>query len=307
VLTTIGLNNRGNRWFLFASRLLHGLKTRVTFMNARPLDLSRCAIHTQTTKPWSLAQCIEGYGRAGIRGISVWRDVIEPVGAEQAGKMLRDAGMQVPALVRGGFFVAQDAMARRSAIDVNLRRIDEASAIGAQMVVLVCGAAPGVALPEARKHVTEGIAAVLPRARSAGVKLAIEPLHPMYAADRSCINRMAEARLVCEQLADPMLGIAVDVYHVWWDPDLQNEIELAGRQKTLFAFHVCDWRVPTRDLLTDRGLMGEGCIDIRTIRSWVDKTGFDGPIEIEVFSQDYWSMDQNEYVARIAEAFLSHS
>ena len=274
---------------------------------ASQVDLSRCAIHTQTTKPWSLAQCIEGYSRAGIRGISVWRDVIEPAGAERAGKMLRDAGMNVPALVRGGFFVAGDSSARREAIDVNLRCIDEAAALGATMVVLVVGATPGIALHEARKQVSDGIAAVLPQARAAGVKLAIEPLHPMYAGDRSCVNRMAEARQICQQLADPMLGIAVDVYHVWWDPDLQREIEMAGRQKTLFAFHVCDWRVPTRHLLTDRALMGEGCIDIRTIRSWVEQAGFDGPIEVEIFSQDYWSMDQDQYLGRIANAFLSHS
>jgi sugar phosphate isomerase/epimerase len=276
-------------------------------MTARPLDLSRCAIHTQTTKAWSLAQCIDGYSRAGIRGISVWRDVLEPIGAERAGKMLRDAGMNVPALVRGGFFVAKDSSARQAAIDMNLRCIDEAAAIGAAMVVLVVGAIPGIALPEARKRVADGIAAVLPQARSAGVKLAIEPLHPMYAGDRSCINRMAEARQICQQLADPRLGIAVDVYHVWWDPDLQQEIAMAGRQKTLFAFHLCDWRVPTRHLLTDRALMGEGCIDVPMIRSWVEQAGFDGPVEVEVFSEDYWSIDQDQYVAKIAAAFLSHS
>jgi sugar phosphate isomerase/epimerase len=271
------------------------------------LELSRCAVHTQTTKPWSLAQCIEGYTRAGIRGISVWRDVIEPIGARCAGKMLRDAGMRVPALVRGGFFVAKDTSTRQEAIDVNHRCIDEAAAIGAEMVVLVVGSVAGIDLPEARKQVADGIAAVLGHARSAGVKLAIEPLHPMYAADRSCINRMAEARQICEQIRDPMLGIAVDIYHVWWDPDLQLEVEIAGRQKTLFAFHVCDWRVPTRNLLTDRGLMGDGCINIPIIRSWIEQAGFDGLIEVEVFSEEYWSIDQDRYVSKIAESFMSHT
>jgi sugar phosphate isomerase/epimerase len=232
--------------------------------------------------------------------------VVEPIGAEQAGKMLRDGGMRVPALVRGGFFVAHDAAARQTAIEVNHRCIDEAAAIGAEMVVLVVGATPGIELGEARKQVAEGIAKVLEHARSASVKLAIEPLHPMYAADRSCINRLAEARQICEQIRDPMLGIAVDVYHVWWDPDLQKEIELAGRQKTIFAFHVCDWRVPTRNLLTDRGLMGDGCINIPIMRSWIEQAGFDGLIEVEVFSEEYWSMDQQQYVSRIAESFISH-
>jgi sugar phosphate isomerase/epimerase len=274
---------------------------------SRLVDLSRCAIHTQTNKPWSLAQCIEGYTRGGIRGISVWRDVIEPLGAVLAGKMLREAGMHVPALVRGGFFVAHDEPSRGAAIEMNRRCIEEAATIGAEMVVLVVGAGPGIPLSDARKQVADGIAVVMRDAKAAGVKLAIEPLHPMYAADRSCINRIGQAREICEQIRDPMLGIAVDVYHVWWDPDLQNEIELAGRQKTLFAFHVCDWRVQTRSLLTDRGLMGDGCIDIRTIRSWIEQAGFNGFIEVEVFSEEYCSMDQNEYVAKIARAFLSHA
>jgi sugar phosphate isomerase/epimerase len=129
----------------------------------------------------------------------------------------------------------------------------------------------------------------------------------MYAADRSCINRMAEARAVCEKLCDPMLGIAVDVYHTWWDPDLKYEIELAGQQKTLFGFHICDWRPNTRSLLTDRGLMGEGCIDIRRIRSWVEDAGFDGFNEVEIFSDVYWSMDQHDYMRKIVNAYAAHA
>ena len=181
-----------------------------------PTNLSRLAIHTQTNKPWSLGQCINAYGRVGVGGISVWRHTLEPIGERQAGRMLRDAGMYVPALVRGGFFVASDEKARQAAIDVNRRCIDEAAEIGAEMVVLVVGAIPGVPLDEARKQVADGISKVLDHAAARNVKLAIEPMHPMYAADRSCINRMAEARQICQQLEHPMLGIAVDVYHVWW-------------------------------------------------------------------------------------------
>lgn len=267
-------------------------------------DLSRLAIHTQTSKPWSLQQCIDGYGRAGVKGISVWRHTLEPIGAKLAGTMLRDAGMRVPALVRGGFFVAADANSRQAAIGTNRVCIDEAAEIGAEMLVLVVGALPGMALEEARKQVADGIAAILDHASSAKVKLAIEPMHPMYAADRSCINRMAEARQICEALAHPMLGIAVDVYHVWWDPDLKQEIELAGRQGTLFGFHVCDWRVETRHLLNDRGLMGDGCIPIRTIRSWVEAAGFRGFNEVEVFSDQYWATDQAAYVDLIRRRYL---
>ena len=207
----------------------------------------------------------------------------------------------------GGFFPGVDAKSRQQAIDDNIRCLDDAAVIGAEMVVFVVGAVPGMDLSEARKQVTEGISNLLDHAKLRGVKLAIEPLHPMYAADRSCINRMAEARKVCEALQNPLVGIAVDVYHVWWDPDLEAEIALAGRQKTLFGFHVCDWRVNTRILLTVRGLMGDGCIPVRGIRSWVEAAGFSGFNEVEVFSEDYWSMDQHAYLARITDAYLSHT
>jgi sugar phosphate isomerase/epimerase len=277
-------------------------------VSASPLtNLSRCAIHTQTNRPWSLAQCIDGYSRVGVRAVSVWRQVLEPIGAKQAGRLLRDAGMTVPALVRGGFFVAPDVAGRKAAFDVNRICIDEAVEIGAEMIVLVVGASPGVPLKDARKQVADGIAAIIPHAEQAKVKLAIEPLHPMYAADKSCVNRMGDARRICEQLRQPLVGIACDVYHVWWDPDLRQEIELAGRQKTLFGFHVCDWRVDTRHLLTDRGLMGDGCIDLRTIRGWVEQAGFKGMIEVEVFSEQYWAMDQNDYLAKICRAYLAHT
>jgi sugar phosphate isomerase/epimerase len=174
------------------------------------------------------------------------------------------------------------------------------------MIVLVVGAVPGISLADARKQVAEGMAAMLPQAEAAGVKLAIEPLHPMYAADRSCINRMAEARWVCEQLQHPLVGIAVDVYHVWWDPDLEMEIARAGEMKTLFGYHVCDWRANTRHLLTDRGLMGEGCIDLLTIRGWVEEAGFRGYNEVEIFSEEYWAMDQQAYLEKICRAYLAH-
>ena len=274
-------------------------------------DLSRLAIHTQTNKPWSLRACIDGYARAGVGAVSIWRHLIDPaqggVSPAEAGKMIADSGMDVPALVRGGFFPAEEGAKRQAAIDENRRAVDEAQAVGAEMVVLVVGAVPGIALAEARKHVTEGIAQVAPYAAERDVKLAIEPLHPMYAADKSCINRMAEARQVCEQVGSAHVGIAVDVYHVWWDPDLKREIELGAQQNILFGFHVCDWRVETRHLLTDRGLMGDGCIDIRTIRGWMEDAGFAGYNEVEVFSEDYWAMDQSAYVEKITDAYLKHT
>ena len=207
-------------------------------------DLSRLALHTITTKPWSLQQCITGYKKAGITALSVWRNVLEPLGAKPAANMLQNEGMTVPALIRGGFFTSLDPAVRRASLDENRRCIDQAKDLNADMLVLVVGSTPHLPLQEARKQVTDAIEAILPHAQSANIKLAIEPLHPMYAADRSCINRMKEARQICEQIHHPLLGIALDVYHTWWDPDLESEIALAGRNNTLFAFHVSDCASP---------------------------------------------------------------
>lgn len=267
------------------------------------LNLSTAAVHTMTNKPWTLAQCCDAYARIGFGGISVWRNAIEPIGIREASRIVRGSGLKVPALVRGGFFPAFDSQARQKAVDENKICIDEAAALGAEMVVLVVGAVVGMPLAEARKQVTEGISQCLDHAQANQVKLAIEPLHPMYAADRSCINRMKEARLVCEQLRSPYVGIACDVYHVWWDPDIESEIELAGKQGILFGFHVCDWRPNTRDLLNDRGVMGEGCINIPHLRACVEKAGFKGLNEIEIFSTEKWALDQNVYLNQIADAY----
>ncbi|WP_428388860.1 sugar phosphate isomerase/epimerase family protein [Mucisphaera sp.] len=274
-------------------------------MSASPITLDRIAIHTMTNKPWSLAECCEHYGQAGVAGISVWRNVIEPIGIDEASRIVRDSGLAVPALVRGGFFVTNDATQRQPAIDDNKACIDEAAALGAEMVVLVVGAQPGTPLAEARQQVADGIADCLAHAEQANVKLAIEPLHPMYAADKSCINRIAEARWVCDRLNHPLVGVAVDVYHVWWDPDLETEIQRLGQTRRLFGFHVCDWRVNTRHLLTDRGLMGEGCIDIPGIRAMVEAAGFSGLNEVEVFSEEHWAEDQAVYLKQITNACLT--
>jgi sugar phosphate isomerase/epimerase len=271
------------------------------------LRIESAAIHTQTNKPWTLKQCVQAYSAVGIRGISIWRNVIEPIGATEAAKIVRDYGMSVPAIVRGGFFTSLDTKARSAALDMNRTCIDEAQQIGAEMVVLVVGATPGLSLQDARQQVAEGISALVPYANAAKVKLAIEPLHPMYAADKSCINRMTDARKVCQLVKDPIVGIAVDVYHVWWDPDLEQEIKLAGELGLIFGFHICDWLTTTNDLLTDRGLMGEGVIDIKKIRGWVEATGFKGFNEVEIFSARWWGADQKEYVQKIREAYLFKS
>jgi len=269
------------------------------------VDSSKVALHTFTNKPWNLAECISNYRRTGIKGMSVWRNLIDPaeggIGLTEASKRIRDSGLSIPALVRGGFFPAADQAGRQAAIDKNKGFLDEAAAIGAEMVVLVVGAVPGQPLSESRQQVKDGIAALLDHADATGVNLAIEPLHPMYTADKSCVNRMAEARGICESLGHARVGIAADVYHIWWDPDVEAELRLAARQKTLFGFHICDWRVNTRHLLTDRGLMGDGCIDVTRFRRLVQSLGFTGFHEIEVFSEEYWVREQAEYLDLILE------
>jgi len=269
-------------------------------------DLSRLCIHTITTKPWSIETAAARYAAAGVKGITVWRDTLENRQPAKVGAMLRDRGLNIVSLCRGGFFPATTPTGRANALDDNRRAIAEAHALGAPLIVLVCGAVPGLPLTEARRQIAEGIAALLPDCAAAGVKLAIEPLHPMYADSRSAINTLSQANDLCEQLASPWIGVAVDVYHVWWDPALASEIARCGRLGKLFAYHVCDWRTPTSDLLLDRGLMGEGCIPLRQIRSWIEATGFNGFNEVEIFSTRLWASDQEQFLAQIIQAYRDH-
>lgn len=264
---------------------------------------ARLAVHTITTKPWSLAEAVPQFASRGIGGISVWVEALRDLPVSQARAIINDAGLQVPALVRGGFFCDPATAARQARIDHNRELIQTAAALGAEMLVLVVGATPGVELGRQRGWVSDAIRALIPDAAAAGVRLAIEPLHPMYAADRSCVNRLTEARLICEQLGHPIVGVAVDVYHVWWDPQLRQEIEWLGVGGRLFAYHLCDWRVPTRDMLNDRALMGDGCIDLQSITRWVREAGFDGWDEVEIFSEEHWREDQSEFLDRIVDRY----
>jgi sugar phosphate isomerase/epimerase len=263
-------------------------------------DPALLSLNTATTrKQWSLAQAIAGCARHGIRGISPWRDQLHAMGVEPAAHAIRGHGLTVTGLCRGGMFPAADVSGRKAAIDDNLRALDEAHALGAQCLVLVVGGLPPGSkdIAGAREQVRDGIAAILPQARRVGVPLAIEPLHPMYAADRACINTLGQALDLCDAL-DPRneggLGVAVDVYHVWWDPQLERQIERAAKAR-LLAFHICDWLVPTRDLLNDRGMMGDGVIDLPRIRSWMGRGGYEGFHDVEIFSElDWWQRDADE-------------
>lgn len=270
-------------------------------------DLAQLCIHTITTKPWTIEQAAENFSRAGVAGITVWRDALEGRNIPETGRMLRDSNLQIVSLCRGGFFTYTDPRERLAAIDDNRKAIDEAEALGAPLIVLVCGASPGQPLDESRRQIAEGIQAIIPHAEAANIKLAIEPLHPMYADTRSAINTLGQANDMAEQINSPTVGIAVDVYHLWWDPALQNEILRCGRNNNIFAFHICDWKTPTTDLLLDRGLMGEGCINIKQIRGWVEQAGFNGFREVEIFSKKYWEEDQSVFLNNIKQAYLDHS
>jgi sugar phosphate isomerase/epimerase len=276
-------------------------------MTPAPHDLSRLCIHTATTKPWGIEEAARRYGGSGVKGITVWRTAYADRTPAAAGALIRDHGLSIVSLCRGGFFPAGSAEERSRAIDENRRCIDEAAELGAPLVVLVCGSLPGQPLSESRRQIAEGVAAVLAHAAAARVRLAIEPLHPMYAGDRSAVNTVGQARAICNQLRSPWLGIALDVYHTWWDDSLEEEIRACGREGTLFAFHISDWRTPTVDILEDRGLMGEGCIPIRQIRGWVEAAGFRGFNEVEIFSRRLWASDQARYLEDIKAAYLAHA
>jgi sugar phosphate isomerase/epimerase len=246
------------------------------------------SLNTATVrKQWTLAQMIDGCARHGIRGISPWRDQVAQMGLSAASRSIKANNLKVTGLCRGGFFTAKDWR------DDNRRAIEEAHELGAQCLVLVVGGLPEGSkdIRKARKTIRDGIAAILPEARKAGVPLAIEPLHPMQAAERACINTLEQALDICDLLGEG-LGVAVDVYHVWWDPKLESQIRRAGRR--VLAYHICDWLVPTRDLLNDRGMMGDGVIDLRLIRSWVEAAGYAGFQEVEIFSETWWQRDPDE-------------
>ena len=267
-------------------------------------DPSLLSLNTATVRQqWSLTEIISGCAQHGIGLISPWRDQVAATGHKETAQRVRDAGLALSGYCRGGMFPAPDRASRRAALDDNKRAVDEALALGAPCLVLVVGGLPkdgegrvvSKDLAGAREMVRDGIGELREYARPAGMPLAIEPLHPAYAADRACVNTTEQALDICDRL-DPnrtgMLGVALDVYHIWWDPELMSQIARTGKDR-MMAFHVCDWLVPTTDILNDRGMMGDGVIDIKAIRAAVETQGFAGYSEIEIFSHGWWdrSMD----------------
>ena len=279
---------------------------------AELLSLNTATVREQ----WNLRQMIEGCARHGIRGISPWRDKLDELGAAEAARLIRQHDLTVTGLCRGGMFPAADAAGRRAAIDDNRRAIEDAATIGARCLVLVVGGLPAGSkdLAGARQMVIDGIAAVLDHARANRVPLAIEPLHPMFCADRACVNTLDQALDICDTL-DPCqtggrpsgaIGVAVDAYHVWWDPNLARALGRAGAER-LLAYHICDWLVPTTDLLLDRGMMGDGVIDLPALRALVEGQGYRGFHEVEILSTRWWQRDPDEVLRIVRDRHLSCS
>jgi sugar phosphate isomerase/epimerase len=274
------------------------------------------SLNTATVrKQGDLLAIVDACARQNIRAIDPWRDQVAAVGLERAARAVRDAGLELSGYCRGGMFVA-DAAHRAAARDDNRRTVDEAKALGAPCIVLVVGGLPQYSRPgsvaskdiaAARTQVHDAIAEMLDYAREVNMPLAIEPLHPAYAADRACVNTTRQALDICDAI-DPkrtgMLGVALDVYHIWWDFELMDQIARAGKDR-LLAFHVCDWLVPTKDILNDRGMMGDGVIDIQSLRSAVEAQGFAGYSEIEIFSNDWWDKSMDDVLRTCIERHKS--
>ncbi len=274
------------------------------------MSLEGLSINLATVRQqWDMRQAVDACLRHGITAIAPWRDQVEAIGLGEASRLVEANGLRVTGLCRGGMFPAADAAGRRAAIEENKRAIDEAAALHADCLVLVVGGLPEGSrdITAAREMVAEGIAAILPHAKANGIPLAIEPLHPMYAADRSCVNMLGQALDMCDRIGDPMVGVAIDAYHVWWDPDLEAQIARAGVGKRIFAHHICDWLVPTRDLLLDRGMMGDGVVDLHAFRRSIEAAGYTNPQEVEIFSAEHWWKEDGDVVLETCkERYLAH-
>ena len=266
-----------------------------------PLDL---ALNLATVRmQWKLPQAAEAAVRHGFSGVGPWREMVQETGIAESARIFRAHRLRVTGYCRGGLFGAAGREKFQDAVDDNKRMIDEAAAIGAECIVVIGGGlAPGSRdLPGARAMFVEGLAAVLPHARACRVPLALEPMHPMYAADRGCVTTLREMLDIADSLGNDGLGIAIDTYHVWWDPELSIQIARAG--KRIIAHHICDWLVPTKHLLTDRGMMGDGVIDFRGIRRMIEAAGYRGIQEVEIFSEDWWARPGDEVLKVVMERF----
>ena len=263
----------------------------------------RLSFNQITLDPWSLEQVVRNCSRDGIPYIGVWRHKLGS-DAAKASAMIRSEGLRVSSLCRGGWFSAPTAEERRARVADNRVAIEEAATLGAPVLVIVSGPANGQTLDDARATVLDGLMEVLPDAEKAGVILGIEPLHPMYAAERSVVVTLKQANDLAEQLRSPAAGVVVDAFHVWWDPEVMVQIERARGK--IVGFHVSDWPVPLPGILMGRAMMGDGVIELRRLCQAVDATGYDGPIEVEIFNDELWKNADDGILQRIQQRFLEH-
>jgi sugar phosphate isomerase/epimerase len=258
------------------------------------MDRARLSLNQYTVRPWSLAQAVEACVRRDVPAIAVWRDKLAECGVARAAGLLRDAGLRVSSLCRGGFFPAPTACERARRIDDTRRAIDEAAAIGAPVLVLVCGPAAGQPLAEARAQVAEGIAQVAADAQAAGVRLGIEPLHPMMIAERSVIASLREANDLAVRLGTPSIGVVCDLYHIFWDAHVESEIARAAG--TIVGLHVSDWTTPRGDVTADRAMLGDGCIEVAGLAAHVARAGYTSDVEIEILNETAWRGDLDAWL-----------
>ncbi|NDL56913.1 sugar phosphate isomerase/epimerase family protein [Phytoactinopolyspora mesophila] len=296
--------------------------------------MRRLSLNQKTTNSWSVREAVDGCVRAGIEAIGLWREPVHEAGVSESAKLVRDAGLRVSSLCRGGFLTAHEGPERRRSIDDNRRAIEEAAELGAPCLVMVVGGLPepggsgqpvlpGSAaampaasasspaaerdrdLPGARQRVADGIAELVPYAIERGVQLALEPMHPLYCADRGVLSTLGQALDIAEQHPAEAVGVVVDTFHVWWDPEVERQIaRAAGR---ISSFQVCDWITPfPGDALLSRGMMGDGHIDFRYFRRLVEQAGYDGDIEVEIFHADIWAADPDTVVAQMKQRYTAH-
>jgi sugar phosphate isomerase/epimerase len=264
--------------------------------------LERLSLNTATTKNWNLKEAVAGCVDAGVPGIGLWRDRVDEIGTEKAARLVRDAGLTVTSLCRGGFLTANDARGRAAAIEDNRRAIEQTAALGGDVLILVCGGLPPGSrdLPGARRMVVDGLAELAPYAAERGVGLAIEPLHPMFCADRAVVSTLGQALDIADEVGEPSVGVVVDTYHVWWDPQVERQIERAGRR--ILSFQVCDWVVPLpEDMLLGRGHVGDGHIDVPRLAAAVHAAGYTGFTEVEIFNRQVWDTPGERTLATVVE------
>jgi sugar phosphate isomerase/epimerase len=266
-------------------------------------DIQRLSLNQATVQNWSVQEAVEGCVRHGIPSIALWRHKIHETGLQQCAQYVRDGGLHVSSVCRGGMFVAPTVEERKERLADNFRAVDEAKELNADSLVMVVGASTEVPIADARQMVADCLEELVPYAKQHGVKIGLEPLHPMYAGDRSVLNTIDQALAMASPYGADEVGLILDVFHIWWDPTVFEQIQRAtGR---IFGFHACDWLVPLPDVLLGRGMMGDGVIDNRALRLAVDAAGYSGPIEVEIFNQALWDAPGDDVLKKVVERFTA--